>query len=490
LLQRRAVSVAILFCIFAFILFSTHFKLISLPFFWDEAGQFVSQAQDLYQGGGLIPKSAMPNSHPPGLPLLLAGAWKLFGYSIPLTRSLMLLFGAAFLTVSFLLAVELLKGARGVPAFAVAALLLANPLVYTQSMMAQLDLPSALFTTILLLAYLMKLEMVAVVAAVLSVAFKETSIGIPLVLGVFAWREGRRQFAAQLVLGPVLVVVNWVAYVWFSTGRLFGDAAYTEYNMLYPLHPVRLGYAILRRVSYLGIENLHILPLGVLIWRWKQVGFDQRWRPVAAACVAHVLLVSVTGGAVLERYLLPVLPVLYAAFAAGMSTLAGKWRHGVLALSCAGLITMLFVNPPWPFALENNLAMVDLVEAQRNAAGFVESGLSRSRITTTWPLTDALRKPYLGYVEEPIAAVRAVEDLSIERLKGLDWERGDVLILYARAWDPSYGLARWPWVRELLRKYFRFADEAGLRDVTDLPGLRPLVGFEQRGFWVEILVVP
>jgi hypothetical protein len=83
-----------------------------------------------------------------------------------------------------------------------------------------------------------------------------------------------------------------------------------------------------------------------------------------------------------------------------------------------------------------------------------------------------------------------VEDLSIERLKGLDWERGDVLILYARAWDPSYGLARWPWVRELLRKYFRFADEAGLRDVTDLPGLRPLVGFEQRGFWVEILVVP
>jgi hypothetical protein len=45
-------------------------------------------------------------------------------------------------------------------------------------------------------------------------------------------------------------------------------------------------------------------------------------------------------------------------------------------------------------------------------------------------------------------------------------------------------------VRELLRKYFRFADEAGLRDVTDLPGLKPLVGFEQRGFWVEILVVP
>ncbi|MCX6612308.1 MAG: glycosyltransferase, partial [Acidobacteria bacterium] len=83
MLQRRAVSVAILFGVFAFILFSTHFKLISLPFFWDEAGQFISQAQDLYQGGALIPKSAMPNSHPPGLPLLLAVVWKVFGYSIP-----------------------------------------------------------------------------------------------------------------------------------------------------------------------------------------------------------------------------------------------------------------------------------------------------------------------------------------------------------------------------------------------------------------------
>jgi hypothetical protein len=310
------------------------------------------------------------------------------------------------------------------------------------------------------------------------------------VLGVFAWREGRRQFALQLVVAPMLVVANWIGYVWFATGRLFGDPVYAEYNMFYPLHPVRLGYALLRRVSYLGVENLHLVPLGVLIWRWKQIGFDLRWRPVAAACGVHVVLVSVTGGAVLERYLLPVLPVLYAAFAAGMSTLETKWRHVVLAVSCTGLIAMLFVNPPWPFALENNLAMVDLVEAERNAAGFVESSLSRSRITTTWPLTDALRKPYLGYVNEPIGSVRAIEDFSIERLKELEWERGDVLVLYARAWDPESGLARWPWVRVLLRKFFRFKDEASLRDVADLPKLKPLVGFEQRGFWVEILIVP
>lgn len=488
--RHRAVSIAILFGAFAFILFTAHFKLLTLPFFWDEAGQFIPQAYDLYEGGLLIPKSTMPNSHPPGLVLLLAGVWKVFGYSIAVTRGLMLLIGAAFLTVAFLLAVELLRGARGTPAFMVAAMLLASPLVYTQSMMAQLDLPSALCTAVLLLAYLHKLETVAVLAAVASVCFKETSIAIPVVLGFYAWREGRRQFALQLVLGPVLIVANWIGYVWMSTGRPLGDAVYAEYNLFYPLHPVRLGYALLRRVSFLMVENLHIVPVVILVWRWKQIGFTPQWRPIAAASCAHVLLVTVSGGAVLERYLLPVLPVLYTAFAAGLSTLETKWRNAGLALTCAGLLTMLFVNPPWPYALENNLAMVDLVEMQRNTAGFVESTLSRSRITTTWPLTDALRKPYLGYLNEAVPAIRAVEDLSIPRLKSLDWERGDVLILYSRAWNPASSLARWPWVRTVLRNFFRHAEEATQMDIQDFAPLKPLIGFEQRGFWVEILIVP
>jgi hypothetical protein len=322
------------------------------------------------------------------------------------------------------------------------------------------------------------------------VCFKETSIAIPLVLACFVWRDGRRQFALQLALAPLLVVGNWVAYVWLSTGRPFGDSSYTEYNVFYPLHPVRLAYGVLRRISYLGLENLHFVPLGVLLLRWKQVGFGPLWAPVATACAVHTLLVTVTGGAVLERYLLPVLPVLYTAYAAGMSTLTTVLRNTVIAVSCFGLLAMLFVNPPWPYALENNLAMTDFVEAQSSVARLVEARLSRSRITTAWPLTDALRKPYLGYVEAPIAAVRPVEDFSIERLQSLSWERGDVLVLFARSWRPDYGLNSWPWAKALMRRYFRLPDEAGLMDVKDLQGLKPLIGFEQRGFWVEILVVP
>ncbi len=366
---RRWGSIAILYGLFAFTLFLTHYRWLGLPFHWDEAGQFVPQAHDLWEQGRILPTSTMPNSHPPGLPVVLAAVWKVFGYSIESTRIVMLLFAAAFFTAAFLLSVELLRGSRGAPAFMAVGLLLANPLVFMQSMMAQLDLPAALFTTLLLFAYVTNREGLAVACAVLAAAFKETSIAIPLTLAVFAWRDGSRQYALQLAIAPVLIVANWVGFVSIATGKLFGDSVYGGYNLVYPLHPVRLAYAFFRRFSYLAVENLHVLPVAILIWRFRRIGFGPLWKPVAAACAAELVLVTVTGGAVLERYLLPVLPVLYIAFAAGMSTLENRWRNVAFGLSALALLAMLFARPPWPYSIENNLAMIDFVEAQRDAAG-------------------------------------------------------------------------------------------------------------------------
>jgi hypothetical protein len=486
--QRRAASIAILFGLAAFFVFITHYKLISLPFFWDEAGQFVSQAHDIYEGGGLIPKSTLPNSHPPGLPLVLAGVWKVAGYSIEVTRGVMLVFAAAYLVAGFLLAVELLKGARGAPVFAAVAMLALNPQVYMQGMMAQLDLPAAVATTVMLIGWVKGMEGLTLGAAVVSVCFKETSLAMAVVLAWFAWREGRKQFAVLLVVLPGLVVANWVGYVWWATGRAFGDGAYAEYNLLYPLHPVRLGYALVRRALYLGAENLHVVPLAVLVWRWKEIGFEPVWRPVAAACAGMVVLVSVAGGAVLERYLLPVLPVLYAAYAGALSTLDRRVQNVALGVTCAGMVAMLFVNPPWPYALENNLAMKDLVELQREVAGLVDARLRGSRVTTAWPLSDGLRKPYLGYVQEPVGAVRVVDDFSLERLKGMEWRKGDVLVMYDRAWNPKNGLGQVGWVKGMLEGYFRVKPEASLEEVKTQLGMTPVVGMERGGFVAEVLI--
>lgn len=486
--QRRAYSILLCYALFAVYLFATHFRLLDLPFFWDEAGQFISQSWDLYTRGLIIPESALPNSHTPGLPILLAFTWKIFGYSIEVTRILMLLIGAAYLCVSFLLAVELLRGAPGAPAFSAAILLAAHPLVYTQSMMAQLDLPSALFVTALFVSYARGKELAAVVCALLAVAFKETSLVVPLVLAAFSWRQGNRRFAALLAGLPLLLLANWFLFLQWKTGFAFGDGEYSRYNLIYPLHPVRLAYALLRRISFLFVENFHLLPSACLLWGFSRLRWDPRWKPIVCAAALYTIGVSVTGGAVLERYLLPILPVLAAAFAAGLSVMHAKLRYGVLGLSVAGMLACLFINMPWPYALENNLAMVDLVEIQRNAAGLVEAKLADRRITTTWPLSDALEKPYLGYVERKHQNVREIHETSLESLRALDWQHGDILILYSRSWQPSLSLLSWPPARWLLDRFFEMPRDLRPGQVDQLPGFRHLVGYQQRGFWVDILI--
>ena len=118
----------------------------------------------------------------------------------------------------------------------------------------------------------------------------------------------------------------------------------------------------------------------------------------------HVLLVSILGGAELERYLVPALPLLYIAMAAAWSILVPRLRNACVALVTAGLLLGLFFNPPYPFPYENNLAMADFVELQKTAARELEAGYAGLPVYSAWPLTQALRNPAFGYVKIPLSA--------------------------------------------------------------------------------------
>src|SRR6185369_9762015 len=88
---------------FAFILV-LHLPLLSLPYFWDEAGYYIPAARDLFLSGTLIPHSTPSNAHPPLVMAYLAAAWKIAGYSVVTTRIAMLLAAAFSLTGLFRLA--------------------------------------------------------------------------------------------------------------------------------------------------------------------------------------------------------------------------------------------------------------------------------------------------------------------------------------------------------------------------------------------------
>ena len=140
--ERRPIrpgSYAVLAVLFALVVIPSHLWLVQLPYFWDEAGQFIPSALDILHGGSWITHSATPNIHPPAVMGYLAAVWKLAGYSPTTTRVAMLILATFGVLAAFLLAVELARGAPGRPAFLATALLCISPVFFAQSVLAQLD---------------------------------------------------------------------------------------------------------------------------------------------------------------------------------------------------------------------------------------------------------------------------------------------------------------------------------------------------------------
>src|SRR5258708_34809631 len=91
---------------FALFVLLSHETFLKLPFFWDELGQFVPAALDIFRDGAWIPHSTVPNVHPPGVMAYLAAVWTAAGYSIEATRSAMLALASLTVFFTFLLAVR------------------------------------------------------------------------------------------------------------------------------------------------------------------------------------------------------------------------------------------------------------------------------------------------------------------------------------------------------------------------------------------------
>lgn len=474
------------FAVFALIVLLMHAPYLDLPFYWDELGQFIPAALDLFQRGLWIPHSTVPNVHPPGLMVWLAVVWHIFGYSIPVTRLAMLLLASAAAFATFLLAIQLCRKVGGIAALSAVLLLLVSPLFYTQAMLAELDLPAMLFTVWALLLFLRHRFAVSALVCVALVLVKETGLVVPVILGGWLLIEGKRRAAAWYAL-PFLALASWVLVLWRSTGHLLGSTGFTDFNLLFPLHPVRLGVALLRRCYYLFFENFHWVGWIAVVaaWRRSRIFHNRSWRITASLFCAHVVAVTLLGGATLERYLMPVLPLLYIAMAAAWSAAPSRWtRLGQLALM-AGLLFSLFWIPPYPYPFENNLALVDFVRLQQSAAGFLEHISPTGPVTTAWPLSSALRRPEFGYVSRPIQ-VKGIEDFGATRVAALDPGAVRTFVLYSRdretAWDPR----RIPFIRALARRYYGYEPQIAPPELERRFHLTPIARWSRHGQWVVV----
>ena len=84
------------------------------------------------------------------------------------------------------------------------------------------------------------------------------------------------------------------------------------------------------------------------------------WVQAALLCVllTYLAFMSAVGGAVLARYMLPVVPLVILLWVSTLWRRMRYWKLIVAAVAIA-FVMGLFVNPPYGFSLEDNLAYRD-----------------------------------------------------------------------------------------------------------------------------------
>jgi 4-amino-4-deoxy-L-arabinose transferase-like glycosyltransferase len=202
----------------------------------------------------------------------------------------------------------------------------------------------------------------------------------------------------------------------------------------------------------------------------------------------HWVVFSFIGGAVLARYMLPAIPLV---IIIAVSTLHRRVRYWpvVVALVCAMFVAALFINPPYTFAWEDNLAYADYVKLHQDAASYVQSNHSHGRVLTAWTATDELSKPFLGYVPAAID-VTAIEDFSFPQIQRAQQapETYDVALVFNTKYVPKKQMWMPGFWRRAQEKYFGLHADLPPQAVAQMLGGTIVFSEERGGQWVAVLV--
>jgi len=512
----------LLFALFFAGLMLLHAPLLRLPYFWDEAGYYVPAARDLFLTGTLIPQSTPSNAHPPLVMAWLALAWRVAGYSTLVTRTAMLALSAFSLVGLF----RLSRSAANLPvAWATTMLVALYPVYFTQSSMAQVDLPAAGFTFWALAAYVEDRQWKQAFWFSLAVLAKETAILAPLALFGWEllahfirplskessketpWQEtvpplGRRTQLFYLLL-PVLPLAAWYAYHYAKTGFLLGNPEFFRYNVAATLNPLRVPIALAMRLWQLfGYFGLYLLTLAGLLAMLRppqnENGVARPRIPFStqaaflAVLLAYLAFMSAVGGAVLARYMLPVVPLVILAL---VSTLWRRARHWKLIAGAVAIafVAGLFSNPPYGFSLEDNLAYRDYIVMHAEASRFLAMRYSGARVLTAWPASDELTRPWLGYVAQPVRVLR-IEDFSAPQidLAAKARDHYDVALVFSTKYQPPhplFGIENWEAWQHLKEKFFGYHRDLLPEEIAQRLGGAITYRKEQNGLWIAVIAV-
>jgi len=495
-------------------LYASHFTLLRLPYYWDEAGYYIPAAWDFFRTGSLIPSTTLSNAHPPLPSIYLALWWKASGFLPEVTREAVLIVASFGLVAVWRLAMRLVD----VPAVAFWTVVLTAlyPIWFAQSTLAHADIFAAA-CTLWGLVYALpgtrrewyRKSWLAALWFAAAALCKETAIAIPLTLAavsfVEGWRtagpaRGRLWREAAWLGSCVAPLAAWYGFHFFKTGFLFGNPEFLRYNAQANLEPLRILAALFHRTLHLTAHMNLFVPVLMtiaalmLVPRLDAEGKERVSIALAARrrifilLAVNALLFSVLGGALLTRYLLPMYPLV---LLLAVSTFYRRvpWWQGLAVFSAAAFVLGLDVNPPYRFAPEDNLAYARVVRLHEAGIAQLNKLYPGSTVLSAWPVTDELSRSELGYLKQPYSVYR-LEDFTFEQIAraAQEPEKYSTALVFSTKYDPpSLPLNLGPRSEAMDERFFGLHHDLPPETIARQLGGALVWKREEQGQWIALI---
>ena len=298
-------------------------------------------------------------------------------------------------------------------------------------------------------------------------------------------------------------LAGWYAYHYAKTGFLLGNPEFFRYNVAATLNPLRIPLALGMRLwqlfGYLGLYLLTLAALLAMLRPPQKQGEVARpriplWVQAAflSVLLAYLAFMSAVGGAVLARYMLPVVPLVILALVSTLWRRVRYWKLIVGAVAIA-FVAGLFSNPPYGFSLEDNLAYCDYVVMHAEASRFLAMRYPGQRVLTAWPASDEITRPWLGYVNQPVRVAR-IEDFSASQIDAAARarDRFDVALVFSTKYQPPhpvFGIENWEAWRRIKEKFFGYHRDLLPEDIAHRLGGTIAYHKELNGQWIAVIAV-
>ncbi len=503
----------ILYPLFFVVVYLSHWPLLRLPYFWDEAGYYIPAALDFFRAGSLIPHSTLTNAHPPLPSILLAAWWHVGGLAISGTRTFLAMVAAAALLGAFRLARQL---AGSMVAALVTLLTALYPVWFAQSTLEHADLFAAAFTLWALSFYFGRYVGEATGPGLIASAglfslaalAKETAIVTPLVLGLWELTllvtEARGKLARvrlawlAALLVPVVPLAGWYAYHYHVTGFVFGNPEFLRYNATANFSAARVVVSLWHRLIHLTVHmNLYVPVVATLaalripVSR-SRAALRPAWMAVGIVLVGNAFAFSILGGALLTRYLLPMYPLVLLLCVAVWQSRGPRVLYGLSTLTAVAFLAGLFVNPPYSFAPEDNLTYRDFVLLHASAIAVIAHRFPEATVLSAWPATAEMQHPELGYTRRPIKTV-AIDNFDREQVEHAADDPGayDTALVFSTKWTPppgSFSLSRLTERNDA--RYFDFHRDLSPRQIAEQLHGDVVWQASRHGEWAAVLRFP